>query len=254
LANDVDKCPTEKEDIDGFQDEDGCPDPDNDQDMILDSDDKCPNEREDQDKFEDEDGCPEKDNDKDGVIDGYDSCPTVAEDLDKFEDDNGCPDLDNDEDGFEDKDDKCPNEPETINGNTDDDGCPDEGEAQVAVENDRIVFRSPVRIGTHKAIPSRYHSILKQLAMVLKANKKIQGVKIEVFATRTRRATRDEAQALDSAKAVKAFLVEQGVESKRLLARGSVLNRREMRKRQTDIDLWILDAAPDTTDQKSESQ
>jgi len=38
----VDQCETEPEDLDGFQDEDGCPDPDNDQDGILDAADMCP--------------------------------------------------------------------------------------------------------------------------------------------------------------------------------------------------------------------
>jgi hypothetical protein len=254
LANDVDKCPTKAEDFDGFQDDDGCPELDNDKDMILDSDDKCPNEAEDQDGFEDVDGCPEKDNDKDGVVDGYDSCPNDAEDLDKFKDTDGCPDPDNDKDGFKDKEDKCPNEPETINGNADDDGCPDEGEPQVVVENDRIVFRAPVRVGTRKTIPNRYHSLLKQLALLLKTNKTIKGIKIEVFARGSRKSTRDRARALDSAKAVKAFLVEQGVESKRLLPVGSVLSRSELRKRQADIDLWILDAAPNTADKQDSKQ
>jgi hypothetical protein len=39
----VDRCPDEPEDIDGFQDEDGCPDPDNDQDGVPDVSDACPN-------------------------------------------------------------------------------------------------------------------------------------------------------------------------------------------------------------------
>ena len=47
LIDKIDKCPTEPEDKDGFQDEDGCPDPDNDQDGILDKTDKCPMDPED---------------------------------------------------------------------------------------------------------------------------------------------------------------------------------------------------------------
>jgi outer membrane protein OmpA-like peptidoglycan-associated protein len=46
--------------MDGFQDEDGCPDPDNDKDGILDKDDKCPNEPETINGFQDDDGCPDK--------------------------------------------------------------------------------------------------------------------------------------------------------------------------------------------------
>lgn len=59
ILNDVDKCPNDPEDRDGFQDEDGCPEPDNDGDGILDVNDKCPNQPENINGFEDEDGCPE---------------------------------------------------------------------------------------------------------------------------------------------------------------------------------------------------
>ncbi len=45
VKNGVDLAPTEPEDKDGFEDEDGKPDPDNDQDGILDVDDSCPDER-----------------------------------------------------------------------------------------------------------------------------------------------------------------------------------------------------------------
>lgn len=40
----ADRCPTEPEDKDGFEDDDGCPDPDNDQDGVADAVDKCPTE------------------------------------------------------------------------------------------------------------------------------------------------------------------------------------------------------------------
>ena len=55
ILDNVDRCPDQPEDKDGFQDEDGCPDPDNDGDGILDKDDKCPNE-----KGDPPDGCPHK--------------------------------------------------------------------------------------------------------------------------------------------------------------------------------------------------
>src|SRR6185503_8428863 len=51
IPNRLDQCRYEAEDKDGFQDEDGCPDPDNDADGILDAQDKCPNEAEDKDNF-----------------------------------------------------------------------------------------------------------------------------------------------------------------------------------------------------------
>jgi len=155
-----DRCPDEPEDRDGFQDDDGCPDPDNDGDGIPDALDKCPNEPEDFDGFQDDDGCPDLDNDGDGIPDLNDACPNEKEDgkgkrptdgcpstsedsdgdgipdvrdkcpdepedKDGFQDDDGCPDYDNDGDGIPDAYDACPNEPEDFDGFEDNDGCPD---------------------------------------------------------------------------------------------------------------------------------
>ena len=120
-----DKCRDAAEDFDGFQDEDGCPDLDDDGDGILDTDDKCRMDAEDKDGFEDEDGCPDPDNDRDGILDKDDKCPNGAEDFDGFKDEDGCPDPDNDLDGIPDKQDACPNEAEDKDGFEDEDGCPE---------------------------------------------------------------------------------------------------------------------------------
>ncbi|MCB9548026.1 MAG: thrombospondin type 3 repeat-containing protein [Myxococcales bacterium] len=53
----TDVCPSVPEDADGFQDADGCPEPDNDEDGIPDVADKCPLEPEDHDGDRDDDGC-----------------------------------------------------------------------------------------------------------------------------------------------------------------------------------------------------
>jgi large repetitive protein len=124
IPDDRDVCPLEREDRDGFEDFDGCPDPDNDRDGIPDVLDRCPNEPEDKDGFEDEDGCPDPDNDRDGIPDARDRCPNEPEDRDGFEDEDGCPDPDNDLDGIPDKDDKCPDTPGTLTGPGHHDGCP----------------------------------------------------------------------------------------------------------------------------------
>jgi outer membrane protein OmpA-like peptidoglycan-associated protein len=60
IANGDDLCPSDPEDKDGFEDDDGCPDPDNDKDRIPDRTDKCPNEPETYNGFEDDDGCPDR--------------------------------------------------------------------------------------------------------------------------------------------------------------------------------------------------
>jgi outer membrane protein OmpA-like peptidoglycan-associated protein len=65
----------------GFLDGDG--------DGVLDKDDDCPDEQEDMDGFLDEDGCPEHDNDEDGIPDELDECPDLPEEPDG--DGDGCP-------------------------------------------------------------------------------------------------------------------------------------------------------------------
>ena len=122
-----DLCPADPEDLDGFQDADGCPDYDNDADGVPDILDGAPNDPEDYDGFEDRDGVPDRDNDQDGVPDREDLCPDEAEDLDGHNDDDGCPDdfADRDGDGVEDALDGCPDEPEDQDGFEDDDGCPE---------------------------------------------------------------------------------------------------------------------------------
>jgi outer membrane protein OmpA-like peptidoglycan-associated protein len=98
---------------------------DRDGDGIVDKDDTCPTEPEDLDGFEDVDGCPDPDNDGDTIVDTADQCIDVPEDLDGFSDDDGCPDPDNDEDGLADTADSCPDDPEDADGYADDDGCPE---------------------------------------------------------------------------------------------------------------------------------
>jgi len=110
LFGDHDACPSEPEDRDGHDDNDGCPDHDNDGDGVTDDLDKCQGDLEDTDGHDDLDGCPDEDNDGDGIADEPDQCPDVAEDKDKLLDEDGCPEEDADEDTVPDKDDACPGE------------------------------------------------------------------------------------------------------------------------------------------------
>lgn len=142
VPNKFDECKKDPEDMDGFQDNDGCPDPDNDNDGVCDAfvaergesakyapkckgTDKCQEVPEDRDNYQDEDGCPDPDNDKDGIPDNKDKCPAVAEDMDGFEDNDGCLDPDNDADGVPDASDKCSAEKEDKDNFEDADGCPE---------------------------------------------------------------------------------------------------------------------------------
>ncbi len=66
---------------------------DADKDGIVDKQDTCPTKPEDLDTFEDADGCPDPDNDHDGLADGSDRCPDISEDRDSWQDDDGCPEM-----------------------------------------------------------------------------------------------------------------------------------------------------------------
>ncbi len=126
IANDIDQCPEElPEDYDGFEDDDGCPEWDNDDDGVPDAQDQCATAQEDEDGFEDDDGCPDRDNDGDGIDDDLDACPLTPGVHSSVASNNGCPDADVDGDGIDVPADKCPAEPEDKDGFEDDDGCPD---------------------------------------------------------------------------------------------------------------------------------
>ncbi len=100
----TDKCNTEPEDKDGFEDGDGCPEPDNDLDGVLDPKDRCPTIPGGENASA---GCPrDVDTDKDGLADAYDRCPLLSQGDGGR---NGCPvDIDSDSDGILDMDDPCP--------------------------------------------------------------------------------------------------------------------------------------------------
>lgn len=105
VLDEDDKCPAEA----GQGAADGCPPPppplvsaDQDGDGVADADDKCVDKAEDKDGFEDGDGCPDPDDDGDGVPDATDACPRLAGKAAT----KGCPDQD--ADGIPDPDDACP--------------------------------------------------------------------------------------------------------------------------------------------------
>ena len=254
IKDDVDQCPDEPEDFDDFEDEDGCPDPDNDKDGIPDVDDKCPNEPEtkngyqdedgcpdtvaldrdgdgipddkdkcpdepeDKDGFEDEDGCPDPDNDKDGIPDVDDLCPNEPEDKDGFEDTDGCPDPDNDKDGILDVNDKCPNEPETVNGYQDEDGCPDK---LVRIGKGKLFVMKKIFFETNSAI-IRKESYITLDAVMATLRDNPQFLLIEVQGHADERGSDDYNLRLTDAraKAVRAYLIGKGISAQRLRSRG----------------------------------
>ncbi|MFT5356195.1 MAG: OOP family OmpA-OmpF porin [Polyangiales bacterium] len=253
--DDVDECPDQPEDFDNFVDEDGCPDPDNDRDLILDDDDECPmvpedrdgdadedgcpeggegdrdgdgivdpmdgcpDDPEDRDGFQDEDGCPDPDNDEDGRLDTDDLCPNDPEDMDGFQDADGCPDHDNDGDRILDVDDTCPNDPEEYNGFEDEDGCPDRG---ILYEGEGgFVLLEKVQFETDSAeiLPSSRH-ILDAITAALVGHQEIQRVEIQGHADERGNDEYNLRLTRDRAAAVLEALVQRGVLRDRLQSAG----------------------------------
>ncbi len=218
IPDSLDKCPNNPEDKDGFEDEDGCPDPDNDNDGILDIDDKCPNAAEDIDGFEDEDGCPDLDNDFDAIPDVKDNCPDEKEDFDGFEDDDGCPDFDNDRDGIVDSLDQCPDLPETFNNLRDDDGCPDTVRRISSLPQKQILQGIQFRNNG----PELTVSSLQNIEPVIREMKQFPEIEIEVHGHSDTLGDYSKNMKLSQmrAEAVRQYLISKGVEAKRIRAVG----------------------------------
>jgi OmpA-OmpF porin, OOP family len=214
ILDNVDECPRVAEDKDGFQDEDGCPDPDNDQDGIADKIDNCPMEPEDRDAFEDDDGCPDLDNDKDGLADKIDRCPIEPEDKDAYEDDDGCPDPDNDKDGIVDADDKCPLEP-----GVPPDGCPKKYNLVVVTEK-KIELKQTVFFDTNKAtIKPVSFPLLNDVAAALRDNAKIT-VEVQGHTDSQGDDAFNKKLSQRRAESVKTYLTGKGVDAARMTPMG----------------------------------
>ncbi len=293
IPDDKDKCPTIAEDKDGFEDADGCPDPDNDGDKIPDEKDKCPNQPETVNGFQDADGCPDEisdrdkdgipdeqdkcpdaggkdiirvpnspyygcpDTDHDGIPDHLDKCPNEPEDTDGFQDMDGCPDPDNDGDkipdeldecidqpevynGFKDEDgcpdeapdsdkdgipddkDKCPKQPENLNGFEDQDGCPDKGPSLVQVTEDdiKILQRIEFATGSDKIQGATSFAVLNAVASVLDIHKEIFLIEVAGHTDNVGVAAQNTQLSQKRAEAVVKYLVDKGIEAKRLQAKG----------------------------------
>lgn len=187
---------------------------DTDGDGLVDRDDTCPERPEDLDGFEDEDGCTDLDDDSDGVADVDDLCRCHAEDADGFEDADGCPDPDDDQDRIADACDRCPREPELYNGTCDDDGCPDRGRL-VCVEAAQLRILDRVRFPRHGArVSGRHEPLLDAVADTLRANPQIELVALIGHASPDERAP--EQLARRRVDAVYRALLGRGVEPTRL--------------------------------------
>ncbi len=219
ILDDIDDCPDQAEDMDGFEDADGCPEDDNDKDGIKDAADQCPDKPEDKDGWKDEDGCPEDDDDKDGdgILDlKGDQCPDKPEDKDGWKDEDGCPEDDDDKDGdgILGSADKCPNE----KGVPERQGCPIR---RVEVTLKAIVITEKVFFDLNKAtIKAESFGLLDEVAQVLIANPRIKLVEVQGHTDTAGKAANNLKLSDARAKSVKDYLIGKGVQAERLTSKG----------------------------------
>ncbi|MFZ5479585.1 MAG: OmpA family protein, partial [Myxococcota bacterium] len=239
-TDDVDDCPDDPEDVDGFEDADGCPDGDNDADGIADASDRCRDVPEDRDAFEDEDGCPDVDNDRDAIVDADDACPndagpaatrgcpdrdadTLADTADACPDEpgpahhQGCPDRD--ADLVPDRRDKCPDEPRDPREDpARSDGCP----KRVFVSLERIEITEKIYFDTNKTtIKAQSFGLLDEIARVLVANGDLARVEVAGHTDNVGKESSNLALSQGRADAVVKYLVTKGeVDPARLVAKG----------------------------------
>ena len=199
---------------------------DKDGDGIFDNEDRCPTDPEDRDGFEDLDGCPDNDNDRDGLWDNVDRCPDDPEDPDNWQDDDGCPDPDNDGDRIVDVVDACPMKPEVYNGFEDGDGCPDDVVKVVETDNvkvtaGKVVILQKVHFDVNKAsIKAISWNILDEVAHVLVNNPQLTRVRIEGHTDSDGGEDYNLELSNNRSNAVRLYLIGRGVPAERLEAQG----------------------------------
>jgi len=160
-------------------------------------------------------GCP-PDRDRDGILDAEDACVDVPGVASPSPAKHGCP-SDRDGDGIVDAEDACPDErgPRTTDPKTH--GCP----ASVRLEGEQIVILEQVHFATarHEIQPDSF-ALLGQVAEVLRQHPEIARLAVDGH-TDDRGAAKDNvALSQRRALAVVRWLIDHGIDARRLEARG----------------------------------
>ncbi len=209
-----DQCP----DVPGVPENKGCPlAVDTDGDGIPDNLDRCPLNPEDKDGFQDEDGCPDPDNDNDGITDAMDACPNDPGPVEN----RGCPTMDRDHDGIADAEDACPDEPGIPDPDPKKNGCPRKM-SLVVVKKDRIEIKQQINFDFAKSTirGAQSFQILDQVTQVLKDFPGIKKVKIEGHTDSIGGKATNQHLSQARAEAVMKYLAGKGVDADRMEAEG----------------------------------
>jgi len=193
-------------------------DVDTDGDGYPDDIDACPTVKEDGLPPDPSDGCPApKDRDKDGIVDDKDKCPDDPEDKDGIQDEDGCPETDADKDLVLDKVDKCPEEPGPPNKNKKKNGCP----TLTKVEGDMVTLLKAIEFDYNKAtIKPVSYPIFEEVATLMKARVNMK-IRIEGHTDNIGSRSYNLRLSEERANAVMDYLVNQaGIAAIRLTAEG----------------------------------
>ena len=201
VLDNVDACINEA----GPEENKGCPWGDADGDTVLDNVDGCPDVA----GPVENNGCPWKDTDGDTVLDKDDECPEVAG---AFEN-NGCPWKDTDGDGVLDKDDNCPE----VFGTIANKGCP---EVSVAIQRTLNAYAKTILFNTGKStIKSQSTTVLDNIIDILKEYPDAK-FSIEGHTDSSGSEMLNQRLSESRASAVMTYLINNGVASNRLTAKG----------------------------------
>jgi len=207
VVDKLDKCPKEAGPIEN----NGCPWGDKDGDGVLDNVDKCPEEA----GPKENNGCPWGDKDGDGVLDNVDACPETAGPIEN----NGCPWKDSDNDGVLDKDDNCIN----VAGTVANKGCPEEKLEPIVTEEIQKslnAYAKTILFDSGKStIKAVSNGVLNDIVTILGQYPSAK-FSIEGHTDSVGNDASNQKLSESRASSVMTYLIEKGVASNRLLAKG----------------------------------
>jgi OmpA-OmpF porin, OOP family len=201
----------------------GCPlPPDRDGDGFPDAIDACPDVPGVASDDPAKNGCPiPGDRDHDGIIDREDDCPDQAGVSSDVPGKNGCPVLDSDGDGILDPQDACPTVPGPADPDPTKNGCP-----KARIEKDQIVITERVEFETDSAkLLESSNGILNAVLNVLAEHPEVGQVLVEGHTDNVGGATYNKHLSEQRAKSVVKWLLQHGVNPRRLLDAGFGLER-----------------------------
>ncbi len=190
----------------------GCP-PDRDHDGVLDAEDACPDVPGIKTSDPKTNGCPDRDGD--GVPDMVDACPDVPGVKTDDPKTNGCP-ADRDKDGILDAADACPENPGPPNSDPAKNGCP---LAVVQRGQIRIMEQIKFRSGSAEIDPAS-DNVLDAVRAVLQEHTEIHRLRVEGHTDNVGSLEFNLKLSKTRAKSVLVWLVQHGIDGKRLDSQG----------------------------------